>query len=178
MLPLLCCAVLSLLLQPFSLPLRDLLIVCCAFRSLLLLPGGCLRVFAPSHLHCVATLILDSLLACIAICIPPLRLEQKSGSKTQDPASQSHHPATPLKWGMSRCSTSTIASSRAHHPRSEPRGLSHILNPSESGETQQHAVSGRPFGAYEENGRLYHSWRRGTYPYPTDEVSHAASSVA
>ncbi|KAM0694553.1 hypothetical protein Q7P36_004909 [Cladosporium allicinum] len=51
----------------------------------------------------------------------------------------------------------------------EPRGLSHILNPSESGETQQHAVSGRPFGAYEENGRLYHSWRRGTYPYPTDE---------
>jgi hypothetical protein len=79
---------------------------------------------------------------------------------------------------MSRCSTSTVESSRAHHPRSEPRGLSHILNPSVSGETQQHVVSGRPFGAYEENGRLYHAWRRGTYPYPTDEVSYAAGSVA
>jgi hypothetical protein len=72
---------------------------------------------------------------------------------------------------MSRCSTSTDHSSRAHTSRSEPRGLSHILNPSSSGETKQHVVSGRPFGAYEENGRLYHSWRRGIYPYPTDEVS-------
>lgn len=61
---------------------------------------------------------------------------------------------------------------------SEPRGLSHILNPSGSGDTQQHVVSGRSFGAYEENGRLYHSWRRGTYPYPTDEVRYAASPVA
>jgi hypothetical protein len=116
--------------------------------------------------------------ACIANCISTSRLEQNSGSKTQHPSQVI--PSAPPTWGMSRCSTSTstVESSRAHLPRSEPRGLSHILNPSGSDDTQQHVVSGRSIGAYEENGRLYHAWRRGTYPYPTDEVSDAASPVA
>ncbi|GAB7322556.1 hypothetical protein MBLNU13_g03475t1 [Cladosporium sp. NU13] len=52
----------------------------------------------------------------------------------------------------------------------EPRGFSNLLNPSRpSGDVQQHYVHGRPVSVYEENGRLYHAWKRGTYPYPMDE---------
>jgi hypothetical protein len=135
---------------------------------------SCYRVVACVCLvHCVATPILDCLPACLANCISPRAPRAKIGQ--QDRA---FHLQSQPTWGMYRCSTSTVDTSRAYSSRSEPRGLSHILNPSSSGETKQHVVSGRPFGAYEENGRLYHSWRRGIYPYPTDEVSYAASPVA
>ena len=60
--------------------------------------------------------------------------------------------------------------------RSEPRGFSNLLNPSRpSGDVQKHYVHGRPVSVYEENGRLYHAWKRGTYPYPMDEVRRIGS---
>jgi hypothetical protein len=59
---------------------------------------------------------------------------------------------------------------------SEPRGFSNLLNPSRpSGEIQRQNVHGQPVSVYEENGRLYHAWRRGTYPYPMDEVRRIGS---
>lgn len=120
-----------------------------------------------------------SSIACLRACLPRqlhLLFALGTGFGQQDSASQSNHLTRPTTWGMSCCSKSSDNPSRAHYSRSEPRGLSHILNP--SGDTQQHVVSGRSFDAYEENGRLYHAWRRGTYPYPTDEVSHPASPAA
>lgn len=140
----------------------------------------CYRVVACVCLvQCVATPILDCLPASLSASVPRqlhLLFALGTGFGQQDSASQSNHLTRPTIWGMSCCSKSSDNPTRAHYSRSEPRGLSHILNP--SGDTQQHVVSGRSFDAYEENGRLYHAWRRGTYPYPTDEVSHPASPAA
>lgn len=64
-------------------------------------------------------------------------------------------------------------------PHSDPRGLSHILNPTfPGGDITHYASNGSAFKAYEENGRLYHAWRRGTYPFPTDDVSQVAVAPA
>jgi hypothetical protein len=93
------------------------------------------------------------------------------------PASEntfSPKPAARLEsWGMSCYFHCAI------YPHSEPRGFSNLLNPSRpSGDVQQHYVHGRPVSVYEENGRLYHAWKRGTYPYPMDEVCCVKSFAA
>jgi hypothetical protein len=92
--------------------------------------------------------------------------------KSSDAASK------PESWGMSFCFSRPLV----HHTdntHSEPRGFSNLLNPSRpSGDVQKHYVHGRPVSVYEENGRLYHAWKRGTYPYPMDEVRRIGSRAA
>jgi hypothetical protein len=63
--------------------------------------------------------------------------------------------------------------------RSEPRGFSNLLNPSRpSGDVQRLHVHGNLVSVYEENGRLYHAWNRGAYPFPMDEVCRIESFAA
>lgn len=35
----------------------------------------------------------------------------------------------------------------------------------------------RYFQAYEENGRLYHAWKRGLYPFPCDDQERSRSDM-
>ena len=55
-------------------------------------------------------------------------------------------------------------------PQREPNGLAHLLNPAQE-EVQRHEVNDNNtyFSAYEENGRLYHTWKRGLYQLPCDD---------
>jgi hypothetical protein len=70
----------------------------------------------------------------------------------------------------------TIKPPYTDNVHSEPRGFSNLLNPSRpSGDIQKVTVHGHQVSVYEENGRLYHAWRRGTYPYPMDEVCCAVT---
>jgi hypothetical protein len=72
---------------------------------------------------------------------------------------------------MNYYSNGTIRPPHADNAHSEPRGFSNLLNPSRpSGGIQKVYVHGHEVSVYEENGRLYHAWNRGTYPYPMDEV--------
>jgi hypothetical protein len=72
---------------------------------------------------------------------------------------------------MNSYSNGTIKLPHTDNTYSEPRGFSNLLNPSRpSGDIQKAHVHGHEVSVYEENGRLYHAWKRGTYPYPMDEV--------
>jgi hypothetical protein len=77
---------------------------------------------------------------------------------------------------MSFYSNGTIKLPHTDNTYSEPRGFSNLLNPSRpSGDIQKVYVHGHQVSVCEENGRLYHAWNRGTYPYPMDEVWRIAS---
>lgn len=62
-------------------------------------------------------------------------------------------------------------------PICRSNGLAHLLNPAE-GEAQQESSGDQTWMAYRENGRSYHTWKRGTYPFPCDEVCSVLTSAS
>lgn len=139
-------------------------LLCCAVTSLLYSYYSTLRLLLllSSFAACVCSVSCHWEVACLSLCAsiyPTL----------PNPLSASDIRINHGVWSLAVIAS--LNPPRTDNPHSEPRGFSNLLNPSKpSGDVQKHYVHGHAVSVYEENGRLYHAWKRGTYPYPMDEV--------